>query len=144
HVVAEDVPRSAAPHAPPALAEERQRGLAVGMLRLIGEVGHYRTAADPQVVAAARQVLAQHRGIEQWARQFAERISVAGSSDAAAAAMTEIAVRGIAEACVPDTQPSMRGGVRAAGPQADRRLGQAPAEPPVLHPSVWAGVVRPA
>lgn len=144
HGFAEDVALIAATHALPVVAEERQRGLAVGMLRLIGEVGDYRTAADPQVVAAARQVLAEHRGIEQWARGFADRVSVTGSADSAATAMTEIAVRGLAEACVPDTQPRMREVLRAAIHQAHQRLGRAPAEPPVLHPSVWAGVVRPA
>lgn len=139
---ADEVALIAATHALPVAAQDRQRGLGVGILRLAGDVGDHSSAADARVLATARDVLADHRGIERWARGFTERVWVTGSAAAAATSMTQMSVRGIAEACVQNAQERLRAVLQAAVWQAHRRLGSGHVETPVLSPGEWQGVVR--
>ncbi len=134
----------AAIHALPIAAQERQRGIAVGMLRILGEVGDYTSAANQVWKSRARSMLSQYYGIERWAREFVDRMGLIGGDRSATGAMTEIAARGIAEACVPDPDERLRELLGAAITWAHECAGADPETVPELQPQHWTGVVRPA
>ena len=140
---ADEIALIASVHALPIAAQDRQRGIAVGMLRILGDVGDYTSHADDVWKASARSTLNQYYGIERWAREFADRMGVVGGDRSATGAMTEIAARGIAEACVPDPDERLRDLLRAGIAWAHECAGVNPATVPELAPQHWAGVVRP-
>jgi len=141
---ADEIALIAAVHALPVAAQERQRGIAVGMLRILGEVGDYSSEAHDLWKASARTLLSQYYGIERWAREFVDRMGLVGGDRSATGAMTEIAARGIAEACVPDPDDRLRELLRAGVAWAHECAGANPATVPELQPQHWTGVVRPA
>lgn len=141
---ADEIALIAAIHALPVAAQERQRGIAVGMLRILGEVGNYTSDAHELWAASARSLLKQYYGIERWARDFVDRMGLLGGDRSATGAMTEIAARGIAEACVPDPDERLRELLRAGIAWAHECIGADPAAVPELAPQHWTGVVRPA
>ena len=141
---ADEVALIAAVHALPIAAQERQRGIAVGVLRILGEVGDYDSQAHDLWKAGARSVLSQYHGIERWAREFVDRMGLVSRDRSATGAMTEIAARGIAEACVPDPDDRLRELLRAAITWAHECAGANPALVPELQPQHWTAVVRPA
>lgn len=141
---ADEIALIAAQHALPVAAQERQRGIAVGMLRILGEVGDYSSEAHDLWKASARTLLSQYYGIERWAREFVDRMGLVGGGRSATGAMTEIAARGIAEACVPDPDDRLRELLRAGVAWAHECAGANPATVPELQPKHWTGVVRPA
>ncbi|WP_147918995.1 hypothetical protein [Ruania zhangjianzhongii] len=141
---ADEMALIASVHALPIAAQDRQRGIAVGMLRILGDVGGYTSHAHEFWTASARATLAQYYGIERWAREFADRMGVVGSDRSATGAMIEIAARGIAEACVLDPDDRLRELLRAGIAWAHECAGVNPAVVPELVPQHWAGVVRPA
>lgn len=140
---ADELALIASVHALPIAAQDRQRGIAVGMLRILGDVGDYSSQADDLWKASARATLTQYYGIERWAREFSERMGLLGAERSAAGAMTEIAARGIAEACVPDPNDRLRELLRAGISWAHECAGVNPAVVPELMPQHWTGVVRP-
>ena len=140
---ADEVALIASVHALPIAAQDRQRGIAVGMLRLLGDVGEYTSDAHDLWKVRARSMLNQYYGIERWAREFANRMGLVGGDRSATGAMTEIAARGIAEACVSDPDERLRELLRAGIAWAHECAGVNPAVVPELVPQQWVGVVRP-
>ena len=141
---ADEVALIAAVHALPIAAQERQRGIAVGVLRILAEVGDYDSQAHDVWKASARTLLRQHYGIERWAREFVDRMGLVSRDRSATGAMTEIATRGIAEACVSDPDDRLCELLRAAIAWAHECAGANPALVPELQPQHWTAVVRPA
>ncbi|UFU02800.1 hypothetical protein LQF12_15145 [Ruania suaedae] len=134
----------AAVHALPVAAESRQRALVVGIGRTIGVFGGYATAADPAVVARARACLAQYDGLRRWAASFTRRLPRSGARTSSGVAIMETSTRGIAEACVPDTDERLRDLLEEAIAHCRERAGLAGQEPPVLEPRHWRPRVRSA
>jgi len=99
----------------PVASEERQRALAVGVIvanRLLDALGHQRTGA---VQERSRWALAQAPDAARWAERFAEDSSppVARFRKYGAPNIVRLAVDGIARACAPDPDGSLRDLLRA-------------------------------
>src|SRR5699024_1007600 len=62
---ADEIALIAAQHALPVAAQERQRGIAVGMLRILGEVGDYSSEAHDLWKASARTLLSQSHPVHE-------------------------------------------------------------------------------
>ncbi|UFU06219.1 hypothetical protein [Ruania halotolerans] len=136
----------AAVHALPIASQSRQRGLAVGVGRTLGEFGTYRTDASAQVRSRARHALGEMPALEQWAREFVDTMGSGRRGRPArssASTITEMAVRGIADACVPDPEDRMRALLAEVIAHARGHV-TGDREPPELLPHQWLGVVAAA
>ena len=149
----DEVAMIAATYALPIASLDRQRGLAVGVLRTLGELDAYRTAASTTVLRPAQEALDGLGDAGRWAREFARRVGSAPSGRSSARAIVEVAVRGIAEACVPDHEARLRALLREviafARARARARAGADAVEPAALAPAAlapaaWRGVLRAA
>ncbi|WP_159618187.1 hypothetical protein [Ruania rhizosphaerae] len=132
----------AAIHALPVASESRQRALAVGIGRTVGDFGRYTTSAQPAVVGWARAKLAEYAALRHWATTFARRMARPDVRDSSAIAITEIAVRGIAEACVPDPDERLHRLLEEVIAHSRARAGLADHEVPTLEPHQWRPLVR--
>lgn len=138
----------------PVVAHERQLAMAVSILsaehvlaELEGRSLHWpkgRVAESRGLEERSREALAQVPEAAEWAAAFGRgiRISVKGFRRYAAPNTVQLAVRGIAQACVPDPDELLRG--LLAGAIADCRalLGRPPAEEPSVDPARWADACR--
>ncbi|SEE68140.1 hypothetical protein [Ruania alba] len=143
----DEVALIAAVHALPIASQSRQRGLAVGIGRTVGTFGTYRTAASVEVCHRARRALEDQPALHAWARDFVGTIGAAGhpgSERSSAGTITEIAARGIADACVNDAEDRLRALLEDVIAHARACAGFAVEDAPALEPHHWQGKVRAA
>ncbi len=140
----DEVALVAAMHALPVASMDRQRGLAVGMLRTLGQVDAYRTRATAEMTRAAAKVLDDHADAKRWGLAFAARMGSGPVHQSSAQVIVEVAVRGIAEACVPDPATRLRTLLAEVIELARRRAGLATTEPPPLSAHQWRAAVTAA
>lgn len=99
----------AAAAALPVASLERQRALAVGMLRLLASIN------TPQLSALAQAAFSAAPDTERWARKYIDgRTMRNASTDRAAAAMIHTSVIGIALACISDADARLTALLAAA------------------------------
>ncbi|MFC0864009.1 hypothetical protein ACFHYQ_17060 [Sphaerimonospora cavernae] len=124
----------------PVVAHERQLAMAVSILsaeHVLAEL-----EGRPGMAERSREALAQVPDAARWASAFGRgiRVSVKGFRRYAAPNTAQLAVRGIAQACVPDPDALLRG--LLAGAIVDcRALVRPPAER-VVDPARWADACR--
>ncbi|TQO19192.1 hypothetical protein FB472_0732 [Rhodoglobus vestalii] len=101
----------------PIASEERQRALAVGIIATHSQLANLRPLADTNLTLRVASALAQAPLAERWARKFVAG-NPADHRDRAVTRMTNSIIRtavlGIAQACSPGTDASMRALLRSA------------------------------
>ncbi|WP_433500747.1 hypothetical protein ACQP1K_10810 [Sphaerimonospora sp. CA-214678] len=124
----------------PVVAHERQLAMAVSILSaehvLIGLDG------SPDMAERGQEALAQVPEAARWAAEFGRgvRVSLKGFRRYAAPSTVQLAVRGIAQACVPDPDALLRD--LLAGAIADCRALVPPHAAEVVDPARWVDACR--
>lgn len=124
----------------PVVAHERQLAMAVSIL----SAGHILTELDesPDLAERGREALAQVPEAARWAAEFGRgiRVSLKGFRRYAAPNTVQLAVRGIARACVPDPDALLR--ELLADAIADCRALVTPPAAEVVDPERWLDACR--
>jgi hypothetical protein len=117
----------------PVAAFERQRALAVGVLNAERALAELDGRPVGDLSPQSRVALAGAPDAERWARGFAGRagrgLSVRAFRRHAAPSIVSLAVRGLAAACVADTDDRLRQVLLAAIAATERRVAAPAAEP---------------
>lgn len=126
----------------PVCSADRQRVMAVAVLTADRVLADLEGRTQDMLDAVSRAALDAAPDAERWARHFSREIGVSlgGFRRHSAPSTVRVAVRAVADACIPDPDRLLHDMLAGAVDDVTELLGRGPAAP--VDPHVWDGVCR--